>query len=184
MAKRKRKRAQIQPGELVIRPTPERAAKSSFRSAGMAQITVPAIDLLKAREDLSQEEYDALAYYRDQALLADKSPVRSCIDFSPKGGHGPGVAILSAQQETGRIERNFGSLWPLCRAVVVDDVSLEDWCLSNGQEVEDWETEEWSDEKRGELEQIRNIGMRMASPHAMSIALLELKYASGSIVRG
>lgn len=139
----------------IFRPTPEREAANDFRNVGMARKVVPVIVRLHEDGVLNDEEFAALAYYRDQASLADHSPVRSCIDFSPRGGHGPGIAITSAIIETGRLERNMGALWPLCRAVCVDDWTLERWCI----------------ERTGK-----------ASNTCIGIATLELKYAAGGIV--
>ena len=109
--------------------TPERAQHNEFISAGMARRVKPVIEIMHDAGQLTQAEYDALAYYRDQASIAEKSPVRSCCDMSPRGGHGPGVTIISAQIETGRMEREMGQLWELARAVAVDDKSLTQWCI-------------------------------------------------------
>lgn len=92
---------------------------------------LPMIDRLHTARVLNDDEYSALAYYRDQAGLAERSPVRSCIDDSVRGGnHGPGAAITSAMIETGRMERDMGHLWRIARAIAVDDMSLEDWCVA------------------------------------------------------
>lgn len=145
-----------------VRPTEHREAHNDFRSAGAAVRVVPVIVRLHEQAVLSDREFEALAYYRDQASLADKSPVRSCIDFSPKGGRGPGVAIVSAQLETWRLEREMGALAPLCRAVAVDDVKLEHWIEHKlGHAVA-------SDKDRLRQE--------------IGIAALELKYAAGGIM--
>lgn len=117
-----------------FRPTPEREAANDFRSVGMARQVVPVIVRLHEDGVLNRSEFEALAYYRDQASLADRSPVRSCIDFSPRGGHGPGVAIMSARGETERMERGMGPLRHLCRAVAVDDVKLEHWAAARSEE--------------------------------------------------
>lgn len=96
----------------------------------MAYRRRPMIDILLDTDQIDQKEYDVLAYYRDQALLADKSPTRSCLDTSPRGGNGPGVTILSALIETGRIERDMGGLWEIARFIAVDDKSLAQWCIT------------------------------------------------------
>lgn len=100
------------------------------QTKAMAYRRRPMIDILLDTDQIDQKEYDALAYYRDQALLADKSPSRSCLDVSPRGGNGPGVAILSALIETGRIERDLGILWEIARFVAVEDKSLAQWCIA------------------------------------------------------
>lgn len=126
MAKRKRKQ---RPVIETMPPTAEREARNEFRSVGMARRVVPIIDQEAKAGHLTPKEHEALSYYRDQASLAEKSPVRSCCDNSPRGGNGPGVAIVSAMIETGRLEREFGQLWELARAVAVDDVSISQWCI-------------------------------------------------------
>jgi hypothetical protein len=150
---RKKKPKQIDTREDV---TPERAAKGVFISAGMARRLVPMIDQLRASEVLNDREHKALGYYRDQASLAERSHTKSCIDFSPGGGRGPGVAIISAQRETHRMERDMGPLASLVRAIAVDDQSLKEWCQH-----------------------------RFGSNYPKSqigIAVLELKYAAGGII--
>lgn len=112
-----------------LRPTPEREAHNDFRTVGMAMQLIPPIVRLHEQGLINDTEFKALAYYRDQAGLADKSPVKSCLDWTPKGGHGPGIAIISAQRETWRIESDLGPLWHMVRAICVDDVTVEGWCL-------------------------------------------------------
>lgn len=123
--KRKSAKRKIDPVARFVRPTEQREAHNDFRSAGAAVRVVPVIVRLHERGLINRKDFEALAYYRDQAGLADHSPMRSCCDFSPRGGHGPGVAIMSAQMETGRIERDLGSLWSMTRQIVVDDVPVE-----------------------------------------------------------
>ena len=108
---RKRRKQKQAPGivEQYLRPTPEREAHNDFRSNGMAMQVVPPIVRLHEQGVLTDQEFTALAYYRDQAGLADRSLVRSCCDFTPRGGgHGPGVAVLSAIREVQRIESGLG----------------------------------------------------------------------------
>jgi hypothetical protein len=167
MAKRKTKRTK--PTAIVdryLRPTPEREAHNDFRSVGMAQQVVPPIVRLHEQGVLTDQEFTALAYYRDQAGLADRSLVRSCIDFSPKGGggHGPGVAVLSAIGEVRRIESGLGPyLANLLRSVVAGDMSVVDWALA------EWGSEKGSNPPR-------------PSGRALSMIVLELKYAAGGII--
>jgi hypothetical protein len=144
------------------KPTPERTAHNDFRTVGMAMQLVPPIVRLHEQGLINDREFAALAYYRDQAGLADKSPVKSCLDWTPKGGHGPGIAIISAQRETWRLEQNMGALWAMCRAICVDDVTVEGWCLHKYGSA-DPETVK-------------------PDPFHVSVTLLELKYAAGGII--
>lgn len=162
MARKRRKQKQT-PGivEQYLRPTPEREAHNDFRNVGMARKIVPPIVRLHEAGVLNDQEFAALAYYRDQASLADRSPIKSCLNLQ-KGGHGPGVAILSAQIETWKLERNMGGLAAMCRAICVDDITVEGWCLHK-YGVPDPET---------------------VTPDMKHVAmtLMELKYAAGGIV--
>lgn len=163
MARKRKAKAPKLPNsaEQYLRPTAERQAHNDFRSVGMAMQLIPPIVRLHERGLINDREFQALAYYRDMAGLADRSPVKSCIDFSPKGGHGPGVAIISAQRETWRIEREMGPLWAMCRAICVDDITLEGWCLHKYGSTPDSVTPD---------------------PHDVAVTIMELKYAAGGIV--
>lgn len=122
-------------------PTVEQMAKGDFHSAGMAYKRVPVIDTMLERDQITPQEHQLLAYYRDQASLADASPLKSCIDFSVTGGDlGPSAAITSALLETARIERDMGQLWPLARAVAVDDVTIRQWCIDRHGSIEHYDT--------------------------------------------
>jgi hypothetical protein len=113
-----------------IVPTDERAGRQETQRMGMATRLVPVIDTMLKRDQITPQEHLLLSYYRSQALLADRSEVKSCLDFSVKGGDiAPPAAITSAILETARIERDLGSLRPLARAVVVDDKTLTQWCI-------------------------------------------------------
>ncbi|MES2783402.1 MAG: hypothetical protein V4657_11440 [Pseudomonadota bacterium] len=128
MAKTKRQRKPKADNRLP--PTPEQAARSEYASAGMAYRRIAVIDTMLSRGQLTDREFVLLDYYRQQASLADRSPLKSCIDFSVKGGDmAPSAAITSALLETARIERDMLSCWPIARAVAVDDISLTEWCI-------------------------------------------------------
>ena len=163
---RKRKKAKPAVRDDV---TPERSQHNEFTSAGMARRVKPVIEILFDAGQITQAEYDALGYYRGQASLADKSPLRSCCDMSPRGGHGPGLSILSAQIETGRMERDMGPLWELARAVAVDDKSLTQWCI----------------ERHGGREKGGRIVPRGADDgkHVIAMARIELRMASHRIAK-
>lgn len=116
--------------ERFMRPTAEREAHNDTRSAGVARRIIPTIETLHKRGKLCDRRFEALAYYRDQANLAERSPVKDSCDFSVGGGDGgPGVAIISAQIETGRMERDLGALRGIAQAVARDDKSLTQWCV-------------------------------------------------------
>ena len=114
-----------------IPPTPEQALRGDFTSAGMAYKRVAVIETMLTRGQISDKEFVALDYYRQQASLADRSPIKSCIDFSVTGGDmAPSAALTSALLETARIERDMGSVWQLARDVAVNDISLTEHCIA------------------------------------------------------
>jgi hypothetical protein len=116
--------------------TPERAQRSEFQSAGMARKLVPPILTLRNKGDLTQAEFEALDYYRQQAITATRSPSRDSCDFSVRGGTGhgePSLAIQSAKREVSRLEGTLGALVSIVRAVCTDDMSLTEWaCHKHG----------------------------------------------------
>jgi len=170
MAKRKPKKPKTNAVvDHYLRPTEEREAHNDFESAGMARKLVPVIDTLRKADKLSPDEWAKLAYYRDQASLADRSPLKSCIDFTPTGGggNGPGIAILSASREAGRMECQMGNLWRIARAVAVDDMSLSQWCVR----------------QHGGRERGSSIAP-VAEKRVLPLALLELRMAAHRITIG
>jgi hypothetical protein len=114
-----------------IMPTAEAMQHGEFTSVGMAYRRVPMIEVLYRADHLNEREYRALAHYRDQATLAERSPLKSCLDYTQSGGGDIplSAAITSAMLETSRIERDMGALAPLARAIAVEDKSISRWCI-------------------------------------------------------
>ena len=157
-----------------IEPTPERMRRqSSHKIPGTRAVKlVPVIDTMLTRGQITDKQYIALAYYRDQASLADRSPLKSCIDFSVTGGDShPSAALASAMLETSRIERDMGSVWQIARAVAVDDVSLTEWCCAHYGSRERYNSD-------GNVIAIVPMGYK-----SMEFALMDLKHAAGRIVK-
>ena len=154
-------------------PTAEQMARGEFHSAGMAYKRIPVIETMLTRGQITDKQYMALAYYRDQASLADRSPLKSCIDFSVTGGDShPSAALASAMLETARIEREMGSVWHLARSVAVDDVSLTEWCCAHYGSME-----------RYCIETNRVISIVPLGKNSVKLALMDLKHAAGRIVK-
>lgn len=162
------------------KPTEERKQHNEFVSAGMAFRVVPVIDTLLKAGKLSQAQYDNLKHYRDQAHRAEDDCAQegTLAPARMMGGGGgtfgskmPAGVMLSTPAiiETGRIERELGSLLPIARAVAVDDVTLTRWVIaeSGGRE-----------QRRGKVTEIvpRN-------PKGVAMALLELRFAAGRFTR-
>lgn len=176
-AKRKKK---LQNVEVRLGPTPEQVLRGNFAAIGMAHRRVPVIETMHARGMLSDEAFRRLAWYRDQALLAERSPVKSSLNIvigmAPgRAGseRGPSAALVSAQLTVGRIERDLGSLAPLARAIAVDDVSLSQWCVAKHGGREKYDA-------RGTFVAV----VPLAEKRVMEEAKLELKMAAGRIVIG
>lgn len=109
---------------------PEQAEKNEFKSAGMAYRKTPVIDTMLKREQINASEYIALSYYRDQATHADRSAIKSNIDFTVRSGNQRPIGYATPQQiETARIERDLGQLQPIARAIAVNDYSISEWCI-------------------------------------------------------
>ena len=127
MAKRNRKR--IKP-EAYDAPTPEQAAKGPFHRELVTYRRTPVIDTLLAEHKLTQRQYDGLHRYRTVAVNADRSELRSCIDFSVRG-NGEGLPHFGVRMnsELGRLERSLGALCDVARAVAVNDETLSRWAV-------------------------------------------------------
>ena len=159
MAKRKAKK-RVDPID-ITGPTPEQFQQGQFQRAGMAYRRVPVIVTLASTGQLSQRQFDGLNRYRDVAVAADMSPLRSCLDFSPAGtGEGQAPFGIRIHRELSWLERELGQLADIARAVAVDDLSLE----------------QWAGHKLGTigLTQAEERNIRRA---AMQIAALEIKMA-------
>lgn len=156
-----------------IPPTPEQLLRGEYASAGMGYKRIAVIETMLTRGQITDREFVMLDYYRQQASLADSSPIKSNIDFSLTGGDlGPSAAITSAILETARIERDMGSLWALARDVAVNDVSLTEYCIA----------------KHGGRERYGPKGNFIAMVpvreiHVVGMALMELKMAARRIIR-
>jgi hypothetical protein len=155
-----------------VGPTEAQCARSLYVSAGMAHRRVPMIDQMLKRDQITHKEHAALAHYRDQASLAESSPVKSCLDRSIRAGNGngPSAAVISAMLETARIERALGSLLDIARAVAVEDKSLSQWLIDKhgGRERYDGQ---------GRFIALVPVGERKR----MEIARLELRMAARRI---
>ena len=145
MARKKRKPVETF-GEHA--PTPEQRAKGEFvqggnlatsanERAGLAYRRKPVIDTLHAEHKLTQRQYDGLARYRTVALVAERSELKSCIDFSVRGnGEDRRHFGLRMNIELGKLETDLHGLLHIARAVALDDETLTSWAVrqSGGKE--------------------------------------------------
>lgn len=96
----------------------------------LRQIIPPIKQMFDARF-LNDEEYRRLAYYADQAQLAERSPLKDSLNRD-RGGSGNGdlsAAVVSAILETARIERDLGALRDIAQAVAVREITIAQWCI-------------------------------------------------------
>lgn len=140
---RKRKTRKKPTDSRFLRPTEAREAHNDFQSAGAARRVTPAIDRKSIRAKLTDAQHLALHHYRDLAHRAEDDQAKDSA-LSPKkimGGVSGGTSVgtiptglllaTPAIIETSRIERALTEerLFPITRAVVVEDKSLEQWCI-------------------------------------------------------
>ena len=111
-------------------PTPEQLATGAFHRELVTYRRTPVIDTLFAEHKLTQRQYDGLTRYRTIAVAADRSELRSCIDFSVRG-NGDGLPHFGVRMniELGRLERDLGMLVHIARAVAVGDETLTRWAV-------------------------------------------------------
>lgn len=184
MAKGRKKKARKMVGDGRIAPTGEQLATGDFVSAGMAFCRTPVIDTMLKRGQISEREYLALGYYRDQASQAEDDAKRMSVMAPEKamGGGGKGHPVggyipadycdSPATLETARIERDLGILAPIANAIAVQDTSLSQWC------IDQYGGRERYDGKGRFVAMVPNFEKR-----ALATALLELKFAAARIVR-
>ena len=165
-----------------LRPTEAREAHNDFQSAGAAMRVKPVIESLQGK--LTAEQYDNLAYYRDQAHRAeddmaqgstlDPERIMGGVSGGSAGSKIPVSVLLATPAicETSRIERDLGQLWEIARAVAVEDMTLSRWCIAQhgGRERYDG---------KGKLVAV----VPVAEKRVMAEALLELKAAANRITR-
>lgn len=174
--KRKRDKAANAVVAKFVRPTEQREAHNDFRSAGVAVKVIPPIETLYTTGKLNARQFNALARYADVANAAERSEIKSNIDFSIYGS-GEGMPHFGVRMnlELGRYDRELGKyrLQPIVHAVCVREISVSQWAMElegsvmrerKGREVKPgiWQMIRWFEPKR----------------KAHEIAMLELVYAA------
>lgn len=168
-AKKKSKKANATV-ERFIRPTEQREAANDFRSAGAAVKVIPPIETLYASGKISERQFKGLARYADIANAAERSAIKSNIDFTIYGT-GEGLPHFGVRMniELGRLERELSGhgLLAIARAVCVDERSVSQWAMERGGSV--------MREKPGVGRRI----IRWFEPKRkqLDLAMLEIKYA-------
>ena len=116
-------------------PTPELQAKGQFLRAGLSYRRTPVIDTMAQTHKLSARQFNGLSRYRDVAIAEDRSPSRDSLDKALHGrGGGEGIPLSAMRTaiELGRLEQALGSLYPIARAVAVDDMTVSQWAARKG----------------------------------------------------
>ncbi len=132
----RKSKAKRRPVAEYAEPTPEQMATGAFHRELVTYRRTPVIKTLHATGKLSARQYAALHRYADIANLADRSELRSCIDFSVKGnGDGANPFGIRTNIELGRLERALGALQPIAHAVAVRDVTLAQWAMQRAGSV-------------------------------------------------
>lgn len=119
---------------VIAEPTPEQQDRAEYNrevQTGMGAAPyrrVPSIVQLASQGVLSERQFDGLSRYRSVAIAADKSELRSCLDFSPRGG-GEGQAPFGIRmnRELGWLESELRSLLNIARAIAVEDLTLDQY---------------------------------------------------------
>lgn len=133
----------------IAGPTPEQAAAFQLSDItdrvngasirlGKAYKRRPMIDVLFGRSMFSEAEYKALRHYRHHADIADRSPLKDSLNKQRYGGGtGPTVELLNACRVRDDCERAAGRLRDILRAVVVYDLSLSQWAMTQSGSIQD-----------------------------------------------
>jgi hypothetical protein len=163
-------------------PTPEQAARSRYELGDIvdkdkngrtveirkAYTKVRVLEALNAQGLFSEAEYKALAHYRHHADIADKSPLRDSLlnlgRVSTGSGNGPTITTLNAIRVRDDCDRAAGSLVDILRAVIVDDTSLSQWCISRGHSSEKYRP------KRGWAIEAKDAALRIAQVEIKMVA--------------
>lgn len=156
-----------------LRPTEAREVKNTFRSAGAAVKVIPPIETLYEAGKLNERQFSALARYADVATAAERSEIKSSIDFSVYGT-GDGLPHFGVRMniELGRLDRALGSLRDIARAVCVMEQTISEWAINRGgsvmreRKLRGQKVQRWYEPRRSVLEQslleIRAAGTRIA----------------------
>ncbi len=163
----KPRKAKRKPQTEYAEPTSEQLANGDYHRELMTYRRTPVIRTLLATGKISQRQFNGLARYADIANLADRSELRSCIDFSVRGnGDGFDPFGIRTNIELGRLERVLGALRPIAHAVAVRDVTLAQWAI----------------QRAGSVMRDRTVGAKIVTwfeprRSAAKIALVDIRFA-------
>jgi hypothetical protein len=118
----------------IAGPTPEQYGKGNFARNTMAYRRIPVIDTMAQTGKLSQRQFNGLSRYRDIAIAEERSPMRDSLDKALHGRAGAtdGTGYIRTAYELSRLEQALGSLYPIARAIAVDDMTVSQYAASKG----------------------------------------------------
>ena len=162
---------QMHGGVFELQDVIERSPRGMI-AIGKAWCRVPMIKVLFAARVLSYDEFRALKHYRHHADMADHSPIRDSLNIQ-RGGGGNGLAFsrLHAQRVRDDCERSAGQLADILRAVVIYDLSLNQWAIRRGGSIE-----------RRRVRKGRPVVDIEARPDALEVARLEIRMAAQRVM--
>lgn len=138
-SKKKRKSGQSKANAVVerfVRPTPQREAHNDFRSEFGAVRAVPTIDTLYGAKKLTERQFNGLARYADVANAAERSEIKSNIDFTIYGsGEGLPHFGVRINLERDRLNKALGALADIAYAVCVRNLSISQWAMDRSGSV-------------------------------------------------
>lgn len=141
MARGKNKRRQKAKETLVdrfLRPTEARKAHNDFRSVGPAVRSIPPIETLYEDGKLTAKQFEALARYADVAHAANRSEVKSNIDFTIYGsGEGLPHFGVRVNLELSQLDQalQHDNLRQTVKAICLREISLSRWAMERSGSV-------------------------------------------------
>lgn len=141
MAKARKRKASKKTESVVdrfVRPTEAREAHNDFRSAGPAVRVIPPIETLYEDGKLTTAQFNALARYTDVANAAERSEVKSNIDFSVYGS-GEGLPHYGVRKniELGTLLKALEreDYRQTAHAICVRQISISRWAMERSGSV-------------------------------------------------
>lgn len=155
-----------------LKATLERETFNDFRSAGPAVKVIPPIETLYSTGKINERQFQGLARYADIAHAAERSEIKSNIDFSVYGT-GEGLPHFGVRMniELGRLERDLAghNLLHITRAICVREISASQWAMEQNGPV--------MRERKAKGDDLKMIRWYEPRRKDLDIALLEIRYA-------
>lgn len=121
-----------------VRPTEAREAHNDFRSAGPAVRVIPPIETLYEDGKLTTAQFNALARYTDVANAAERSLIKSNIDFSVYGS-GEGLPHYGVRKNielgTLNLALERQDFRETAHAICVRQISISRWAMERSGSV-------------------------------------------------